>query len=86
MPYLPESFKVEKETAHYFHQTAQTNAHRHFTSTVFSTTTENVSKTNGWNWMTFVYGCIAAGAVVATIVCCFFCCFKCKCFCKLFCK
>ena len=27
MPYLPEPFKVEKETAHYFHPTAQTNAH-----------------------------------------------------------
>ncbi len=58
--YLPESSIVEKETA------------RQFTSTVYSTTTENVSKTksNGWNWRNVMYGGIAAGSLVATVYLC----------------
>ncbi len=60
MPYLPESLTVEKETA------------RQFTSTVFSTTTENVLKTisTGWNWRNLMYGGVAAGSLVASVYLC----------------
>ena len=60
MPYLPESSTVEKETAW------------QSTSTVYSTTTENVSKTKstGWNLRNLMFGGVAAGSLAATVYLC----------------